>query len=139
MLDLGIQHLIVVGGEAALHNEAIPDKASTGADYERIAGNDRYETATKLADFSLLKVPGWSTSLVDLSTGSSSADALADGAAAGKSSRSILLTASTTLSTATRTWLSAHNKTLATGRVLGGTGAVSDAVKTAAEQAGRGA
>src|SRR5439155_23073131 len=105
---------------------------------ERIAGIDRYETSTKLADWETSNLTGWSTSQVDLANGAGFADALAGGPAAGRGTRPILLTASSGLSPAPHDWLAFHSAALQGGRVFGGTSAVSDATVTAAETAAGG-
>jgi putative cell wall-binding protein len=132
---LGIKHVVIVGGTTAVSDAVDAALKANGATTERVAGTTRYETATKVADFSLSKLTGWSTTAADLATGEGFADALAGGPAAGRSNRSILLTAPTSLSGPTATWLQAHATTLTSGRLLGGTTAVSEAVRTAAEQA----
>jgi putative cell wall-binding protein len=133
---LGIKHAILVGGTAAVGTAVDSAVQAAGATTERVAGTSRYETATKLADFAIAKVTGWSTTTVDLATGQGFADALAGGAAAGRGNRSIVLTETAALSTATQTWLQAHASTLATGRVFGGVSAVSETAKSAAQTAG---
>ncbi|MCU1484035.1 MAG: Alkaline phosphatase [Actinomycetia bacterium] len=133
---LAIKHVVLVGGTSAISDAVDAEVKAAGATTERVAGANRYATATALADFAIAKLPAWSTTTVDLATGEQFADALAGGPAAGRGNRSIVLTASTALSAPTQTWLQAHAATLTSGRVFGGTSAVSDAAKAAAQAAG---
>jgi putative cell wall-binding protein len=134
---LGIRHVVIMGGTAAVSDGVAAQINALGATTQRVAGSDRYATATAVADFELANVAGWSAATIDLATGETFADALAGGAAAGKTSRSIALTSSAALNTPTSNWLRAHASSLANGRVLGGTNAVSDDVVATATQAGR--
>lgn len=136
--SLGIDHVIVLGGTAAVSEAVVSDVKSTGATTERVAGTDRYGTAAKIADFALKTLPDWNNDAIDLATGLNFADALAAGPAAGEAQRSILLTTPAALSKPTADWLLAHSGTLIEGRVYGGTAAVSNAVIDAAEAAGQG-
>jgi putative cell wall-binding protein len=138
LTGLAIKHVVIVGGSTAVSDAVDAQVRAAGATTERVAGTTRYATATALADFAA-RLPGWSSTTVDLATGEGFADALAGGPAAGRTSRSILLTAPTSLSAPTATWLQAHASTLTGGRLLGGTSAVSEAVRTAAEQSAGGA
>jgi len=135
---LGIKHALIVGGTSVVNSSVVNQLTTAGITSERIAGNDRYETSTKLADWEASNLTGWSTSQVDLANGDVFADALAGGPAAGRGTRPILLTASTGLSAAPHDWLAFHSATLLGGRVFGGTAAVSDATVTAAETAAGG-
>lgn len=88
--------------------------------YDRLAGNDRYETAVALSR-------GASTgSVVYVATGSSFADALAGGPAAGVRRSAVLLVGRDELPGATRTRLTDLRPSQIL--VLGGPAAVSDAV-----------
>jgi putative cell wall-binding protein len=138
---LGIKRIVTVGGTLAIADsasQAAATAAGSGVTSERIAGNDRTETSTKVADWAATNVASWSTTLVDLATGDNFADALAGGPAAGKTKRPILLTSTPALSQATSDWLNLHSTTLTGGRALGGTAALSAATLDAANGAGRG-
>lgn len=135
---LGIEHLVVVGGTAAVSDAVLGAAESGGVSTERVAGANRYATAAALADFALAEFEDTSDSGVDLATGERFADALAAGPSTGDSKRSLLLTAPTALSSETSTWLADHAGTLRDGRVFGGTGAVADSVVAAAEAAASG-
>jgi len=137
LAELEIEHVIVVGGTAAV-SESVADAAAGDGTSERVAGANRYATAVALADFALDTFDA-DNGAVDLATGESFADALAAGPAAGAANRTLLLTASGSLSAEPRAWMQAHAGTLAEGRVFGGTGAVAEAVVDAAEAAASGA
>jgi putative cell wall-binding protein len=138
LTSLKIAKVIVLGGTAAVGDTVVKAVQDNGAKTQRVAGNDRYATATKIADFASTTIADWSNEGIDLATGTGFADALAAGPAGGELKRSILLTAPTSLSAPTATWLGDHAGTLAEGRVFGGTAAVSNAVVAAAEAAGQG-
>jgi putative cell wall-binding protein len=146
--DLGIEQSVIVGGESAVSSAAAG--AIPGA-VKRIAGADRYETATKLADFEVTPFIATSTregglgfdpgtgddEVAFLATGQAFADALAGGPLAGQigNGSPILLTTPSPLSAATQTWLAAHQDTYIEVQALGLAQAVSDAALTAANQA----
>jgi putative cell wall-binding protein len=90
----------------------------------RLEGDNRYETAAAIAQ---TMMQGVSTDTVYVASGQSFPDALAGAALAGSTGQPVLLTARDTLPTATAARLS----TLRPARivVLGGTGAVSNAVR----------
>jgi putative cell wall-binding protein len=136
---LGVDHVVIVGGTAAVSQGVQDAIKAAGPTTERVAGANRYATAAKLADFALAKFADETDRAVDLATGEKFADALAAGPAAGQDKRVLLLTASTTLSSDAQTWLVDNAGTLQDGRVFGGTGAVSDAVVSKAEAAASGA
>ena len=138
LTSLGITNVIILGGSSAVSQAVEDDVESTGATTSRVQGTDRYDTASKLADFALASLAPWSNTVVDLANGINPADALAGGPAAGRVSRSILLTTAGSLPTPTSAWLSKTSGTLTGGRVYGGTAAVSDSVVAAAEAAGKG-
>lgn len=138
LTQLGITHVVVLGGTAAVSTAVENEVKTTGATTERVQGINRYETASLLADFAQTKLAPWSNSAIDLANGLNPADALAGGPVSGKATRSILLTAPTALSKATSDWLTKSSPTLTSGRVFGGTVAVSESVLNAAEAAGKG-
>lgn len=135
---LEIDHVLIAGGTAAVSPAVQSAVESDGRTSERLAGDDRYATAVEIADFAAATIDGWSTTAVDLASGTVFADALPGGAAAGAASRSLLLTSPTQLSAATEDYLEEHSDTLSSGRIYGGTAAVSNAVETAAETAATG-
>ncbi|MCU1487745.1 MAG: cell wall-binding repeat-containing protein [Actinomycetia bacterium] len=135
--DLGIRSVLVVGGTSAVSTATETAITAMGIVVTRLAGSDRTETATKVADHEIANL-GFAATHVDLSRGDAFADALAGAAHSGKVKAPALLTTNaTTLGVPTKSWLSAHAATLATGHVNGGTGAVSSAVEAEATSAAR--
>jgi putative cell wall-binding protein len=121
MQNLGIEQAVVVGGPSAVSATVETAIEGLGADVKRIAGANRYETATKLADFVTtpaqptptreggLGFDDWSEwDTAYLATGEKYADALAGAPLAGNNGSPLLLTRSATLSPETQTWLRAH-------------------------------
>jgi putative cell wall-binding protein len=135
--DLSIRSVLIVGGTAAVSTATEAAITTMGITVTRLAGNDRTETATKVADHELANL-GFANTHVDLARGDDFADALAGAAHSGKVKAPALLTTNaTTLGAATKTWLTAHAATLATGHIDGGTGAVSAAVEAEATGAAK--
>jgi putative cell wall-binding protein len=135
---LGIKHALVVGGTAVINSTVVDQLTQLGITSERIAGNDRYETSTKIADWEATNLTGWSSSQVDVANGDAFADALGGGPASGRGTRPLVLVQTAALPGTVATWLQAHAATLQGGRVFGGTGAVSAATVTAFETAAGG-
>jgi putative cell wall-binding protein len=150
--DLGIQQAVIVGGTDVVSTAAETEITTAGAAVKRIAGADRYETATKLADFEItpqnatstreggLGFDGTPLGTADvqgaiLSTGVNFADALAGGPLAANFSAPILLTTPNPLTPVTQKWLTDHASTYRVVQALGLGAAVSDAALTAANQA----
>jgi hypothetical protein len=96
----------------------------------RLAGGTRYETAARIAAWSAAG-EGLAWGSVGMATGTSFADALGGGPAMGALGGVMMLTAPTSLPADTQAALAA-NKTLVTSvRFFGGTGAISNGVRTA--------
>ena len=136
--SLGIEHVVVVGGTAAVSEAVVDAVESRGLTTQRVGGANRYDTAARVADFALDTFENMTDDRIDLATGERFADALAAGPSAGQRGNPVLLTASASLSTETRAWLEDHAGTLLDGRVFGGTAAVADATAAAAEVAATG-
>jgi putative cell wall-binding protein len=100
-----------------------PPAASSGVDFERVAGSDRYSTAAALSQLRFR-----SASTVFVATGASFPDALAGSPAAAEANGPILLTGRDTLPTATARELDRLNPSRIV--ILGGTSAVSARVAT---------
>jgi putative cell wall-binding protein len=131
--DLGIKHVIVVGGSAAVSDTVANQIQQMGITVARLAGVDRTDTATAVADFELGSL-GFSTSHVNLARGDLFPDSLSGGAHAGHESAPILLTEDpNTLGQYTSGWLSDHASALNDGHVFGGSAAVSDSTVAQAE------
>ncbi len=99
----------------------------------RLAGQDRYGTAAAVADYAT-RMYWLEESGVFVATGSLFPDALGGGAAAGRRGFAVLLTRATALPDATSGYLAARKGRIVEARIAGGTGAVSDQVKTAIEK-----
>ncbi|HVM51863.1 MAG TPA: cell wall-binding repeat-containing protein [Acidimicrobiales bacterium] len=136
--DLAIEHVVIVGGTAAVSDGVKAAVEAGDRTTERVAGVNRYATAVAVAGFARANVSGWSVSGVDLATGEGFADALSGGPSSGEAKQSILLTPTTTLAPEAKTYLEANAGTLLGGRVYGGPAAVRDAVVSAAEAAASG-
>jgi putative cell wall-binding protein len=133
--DYGIKSVLIVGGTTVVSQSVEDEIKAMEITVARIAGANRSETATKVADYEIANLAFVKTH-VDLARGDAFADALAAAAHSGKSAAPLLLTQdATTLGAATKTWLAAHKADLKDGHILGGTAAVSDTVKTEAETA----
>jgi putative cell wall-binding protein len=136
--DLGIKKVYILGG-----TDAVPATVEatlvvqTGNAATRLAGVDKNETATKIADFEKANTSFVPTE-VFLTTGLKAADALAVGPLAGQRKAPILLTAS--IPPVTASWLDANSSTINKITATGGTDAISDAdlasAKASAENTG---
>jgi putative cell wall-binding protein len=115
--DLGIEQAVIIGGTVAVSSGVSTSITGMGVAVDRLAGADRYATATAVADFETAPVVptptvsgglGFTGQTAFLATGLNFADALAGAPLAGGSESPILLTNPTTLSSATQAWLLAH-------------------------------
>jgi putative cell wall-binding protein len=115
----------VLGGTAAL-SDGVADALAERWTVERISGRERTETAAKVAD--VVRRRSGTTTVMLARSGPDDvapwADALAGGAYGAKEGIPVLLTPTDALTPPTRAALSGVERTL----VLGGAGAVSDAV-----------
>ena len=147
--NFGIEQVVIAGGTGAVSSGVESALTGMGIDVLRLAGANRYDTATKIADWEIL--PATATpksngglgfddgdegdSKAYLATGENFADALAGGPLAGGNESPILLTRTSTLSPETASWLSGHAADYDTVIALGLGGAVSQAVLDAANAA----
>lgn len=118
-------HVVALGGQAAVSDDVL-DQAVTaagGATPDRLSGTDRYRTATAIA----ATLGAVDTAYV--AVGTNFPDALAAGTAAVGEGAPIVLTRTDTLPDATRSFLASLSG-LRRIVVLGGVGAVSDAVRS---------
>jgi putative cell wall-binding protein len=133
LADLGIRHVFVVGGSAAVSDAVVGQIQQMGIAVDRLAGVDRTDTAATVANFELASL-GFSNSHVNLARGDLFPDSLSGGAHAGHESSPILLTEDpNTLGQYTSAWLKTNATGLVDGHVFGGTAAVSDATVTQAQ------
>jgi putative cell wall-binding protein len=138
LINLGIENVIVVGGTAAVSDAAVAQLTAAGYNVRRIAGASRTATAAALAT-AMIAEWGYigSNNNVTLARGDAFADALASGPFSGRRNWVTVLSASpTSLSAETAalfaSWRTFSPGTLTAFDVLGGTGAVSQAVVQAA-------
>ena len=127
----GATDAIIMGGTGAVPAsvETELDALLTG-DVDRLAGLDRYATAVAVSDYAVDTV-GMHWDGVAVSTGQNFPDALAGGVLQGLDGSVILLTRTASLPSATETALKTNAHRIGEVRFLGGTGAVSDSVRTA--------
>ncbi|MHB9004043.1 MAG: OmpL47-type beta-barrel domain-containing protein [Coriobacteriia bacterium] len=111
---------VVVGGVAAISD---PVAASLLIPVERVQGADRYATAAAVASWAVREDLAHAR-FAALATGAAFPDALTGGAAMGALNGTVLLTAPTTLPSATSAWFTTNAGTLETVTVLGGESAV---------------
>ena len=136
--DLGITQTIILGGTGAVSTAVENDlKTITGNAPTRLAGADRYATASAIAVAELTTF-GFTAANVYLGNGINFADALAAGALGGKTKSPILLSDAASLASATKTFLGDHSAAIVTVTALGGTSALSDATLDAAKTAASG-
>lgn len=116
--DLGISGVTVVGGERAVSQTVFAQTSARVAQVRRIAGQDRYDTAARLANS--LAARG---SNILLATGTNFPDALGAAAVAARLDSTLILTSPTTASRAAMDYLGRNSPGSIT--VLGGYNAVS--------------
>ena len=81
--DLSIRNVLIVGGTSAVSGTTEASIVAMGITTTRLAGNDRTETATKVADHEIANL-GFVNTHADLARGDDFADALAGAAHSGK-------------------------------------------------------
>lgn len=136
--DLGIDHVVVLGGEVAVSSAVTAQLAAAGLSFERVGGANRMETAAQLADWAMTRL-AWGAVHANLARGDEFADALSGGPNGGEERAPLLLTGNANdLSAPTAAWLNQHQATLQSIHVFGGTQAVSAATAEAARQAAGG-
>lgn len=129
---LNIEDIYVAGGSAAVSDgvkaalDAIP---GTTRPVVRLAGANRYATATAIAEYGIdffWATPGF----VGVATGSNFPDALGGGAVCGARGGVLLMTAPTSLSAAPTAFISVHSAAIVETQVFGGDAAVSSTVQS---------
>jgi N-acetylmuramoyl-L-alanine amidase len=118
----GELNTIVVGGEAVVSSATL----SGVNNVQRIAGNDRYDTAADIYDFAQNDL---TASTIYLVTGENFPDALAAGALAAKQHAEIVMTQRTTLPGATYSVLSKPTESPINVMLVGGPAVITDQVK----------
>jgi putative cell wall-binding protein len=131
--ELGIEHVIVVGGPAAVGDQVVRDLEDEGVSVERVAGADRRATARAVADFLFDRLSYDANDLL-LARSDDFADALAAAPRAGDEIMPVLLTQSADqLGDAAASFIVDHRDVLTDVEIVGGTSAVSEAVRRDAE------
>jgi putative cell wall-binding protein/5-hydroxyisourate hydrolase-like protein (transthyretin family) len=128
MVGLRTKEVVVIGGSGAIAPSVDASIGALGVTATRAAeGLDRYDTACKLAAFSVSR--SWSSmSRVGVASGTKFPDALGGGAAVGSNKGIMLLTSPKALSSSTAAMIRANRATIAKITVYGGAGAISSAV-----------
>lgn len=117
--------VIILGGQAAVSTAVEEDLRGMGFRVDRIAGADRYETAHRVARlFAPDELP-----TVYLASGKNYADAVAAAPSVSRESP-LILTASDSLHSEARKFLTAEDRSIDEVTILGGTAAISEAVET---------
>ncbi|MCL4079377.1 cell wall-binding repeat-containing protein [Coriobacteriia bacterium Es71-Z0120] len=132
-IDPKVTSGVILGGTAVVssgYESALKSRLGAGA-VERIEGMNRYETAVKVSATAVAEW-GFLWDSVALTNGKNYPDALAGGALQGRSHSVMLLTDPAVLSPETGTALRDNRDWIGTLRFLGGTGAVSQAVRDVA-------
>lgn len=132
---LEIEHVIILGGTAAVSQAAEDAVEAAGMTTERLAGATRYSTATEIAEWAIANA-GFSNTHVDVATGQNFPDALTGGPHAGENTAPIILANDGNTAEA-EAFLESIAATVAEGHIFGGTAAVSAAVEAALEAAGQ--
>jgi lactocepin len=126
--DLGIQHVIVVGGTAAVDDTIIQQLEQSGRTVERIAGADREATAAALADF--LIAIGEHVERVEVAAASSFADALVLGGHAAPDAPVLLCHDVDDCGATTLMWIVQHSDPVDLVVIAGGTSVVGPTAET---------
>ena len=132
---LGIEHVLIPGGTAAVSQQTQDQIEALGITVERFAGTGRSETAALVAAYAYDRL-GFDRAHVDLARGDQFPDALAGGPHAGVQQSPILLTADPSqIGKATEAFLRNRGSQLREGEIFGGLSAVSQQAEDQAERA----
>ncbi|GAB4277537.1 MAG: hypothetical protein Kow0056_09080 [Coriobacteriia bacterium] len=130
MQDVGVsRNVYLLGGEKALTSavQSQVGAALPGATVSRLHGSDRYRTAVEVAKKGAALGMRWNG--VGVATGEKFPDGLSGGVMLGRRRAVMLLTPTSTLSSAAQATLSGHKDDIADVNYIGGTGAVSQTVR----------
>jgi putative cell wall-binding protein len=125
--DLGIQHVVVVGGTAAVSDAVVQELQQSGHTVERVAGADRESTATALGDFMI--AIGEPLERVELAAASSFADALVLGGHAAPNAPVLLCHQVDDCGTTTIAWIMEHSDAVDLVVIAGGIRVVGEAAE----------
>ncbi|MDQ3973412.1 MAG: cell wall-binding repeat-containing protein [Actinomycetota bacterium] len=121
---LNIRSVLVPGGVAAVSEEVVAQITALGVQVQRVAGAERTETASRLADVALTEL-GWTAAHVNVARGDDFPDALTMGPHVGNDRGPLLLTATPNTLGASQTWLAAHHCDVQSLHLAGGVAAIS--------------
>ncbi|MCX8007677.1 MAG: cell wall-binding repeat-containing protein [Coriobacteriia bacterium] len=131
MRDIGVRRILIIGGPGAVSAGTASSVATTlGVGATRLAGADRYQTAVAVATYGVSSY-GLSWDGLAIASGEDFPDAVSAGAAQGHPRSVLLLTPRAVLRSSVAAALAAHKDEVRTARFIGGTGAVSSAVRSA--------
>lgn len=116
------KHIIIIGGTGAVTAAVEQKLKGLASDVQRVAGSDRYDTSVKVAN-----TLGKSTKIAVV-RGDQFADALSIAPVAAAESMPVILTKTDKLPDEVKSYLAANK--ISVSYVIGGTGAVNDAVKS---------
>lgn len=125
LTSLNPSNVVVLGGQASVSNTVLNQLTAQGYAVERVAGNDRYDTAAEIA---LLSDPGIPVAYIANGGNAAFADALTGSAAAARDDGVVLLTEKDSVPQATLDALAALQPERIV--VLGGPNSVSSTVET---------
>jgi len=134
LVGLAPSEAVVLGGTGAVSAAVYDAVASLSGSARRIDGADRYETAAKVARDGIdTGVAG--PAFVAVATGTNFPDALAGGALAGAEAGVLVLTPPKALSPYAASFLADEKEAVEVCRLLGGTGALAETVRSAVDAA----
>lgn len=125
----GVSNALILGGDAAVAPGVETTMRSTVGSARRLYGGSRYTTAIEVAGYGVDNA-GLHWDELALATGTNFPDALSGGVLQGKAGSVMLLTPATSLDPGVAATLAANKTSVRIVRFLGGTGAISDAVRT---------
>ena len=128
---LGVKEVYVLGGRAAISDKAV-DQFGGAVKLTRIAGDDRYETAAKVAEY--LAVEMQKSKTVFIANGLNYPDALSASSAAGKYGYPILFARKDGIPDQTMKVINKHG--IQKAYIVGGTAVLGSEVESALKKAG---
>jgi putative cell wall-binding protein len=135
--NLAIDHVLIVGGTAAISTQTENEIKALGMTTERLAGQNSTETATDVAAYAYDSL-GFDQAHVELARGNDFPDALAGGPHAGLKRSPILLTVTEDeIGDATESFLRSRGSQLRQGDIFGGPAAVSQRAEDQGRTAAR--
>jgi putative cell wall-binding protein len=132
--ELSPSEAVVVGGQGAISGAVFGEVDALAETTRRVWGADRYATAAAVARDGVDTGTARS-SFVALATGENFPDALAGGPLAGAEGGVLLLSKPTALPASAQAFLAGEKARVEACRLLGGTGALSEAVRSSVDSA----